>query len=817
MKIRLVLAGLLFIACPQSFPRPSARPTIHSVRVSGNVRVPTATILHYVSAAEGQAYDEIRVRGDLRQLYALGRFQSIDIQTQELADGSIDVIYKVKEQPVVSEFVIDGVERAQEDRIRQLLQQDKLMIQPAAPFQPAAANKAVNAVRSYFRTRKYPLAEVTVSAEPEKQSTARVRLSINPGPRLEIGEVRFSGNRSVKSGDLAKQLQFTRPASRLAPWLNRGAYVPQNAASDIANLRRYYQSRGFAAVRVGQPQIVAEDFTGHWWPPLPILGGTRQKLSILIPITEGPRFQLVSVSVEGNARAARADVAALIASVPVPGAYDYSVLEATRQKIVDALGHSGYALAQAQLEQSIDDSACTVGAVYRIFAGDPVVIGKISFQGNTRLREKFLRREVVPREGEIFDSARLDRSINRLNRSGIVQEIRRADVVLEMNEESGLLDITFKVKEKDRQGIFGTGGTGGIGGGYLGILYSAFDLLGLGESLSLEMDGGAAQSNTLLNIVGNRFLGLPFTLGLSAFHRITNFNVASVVPTGGDLVHLLRQRSTGVGLSGAYPVSAKLQVGLGSRFERLSYSEDASNGVGAQSGIQRRTELSPFLAFDSTRGAGPAARGTRFAFANSWGGTTFLRSIDTTSQSIRFSHYLDDPLTHGRNSFAFRFQGAITRPRNNVSLTLDRRFYPGDEIVRGFRRGGLTTWAYPGAGQSSPGPIGADTVLGLSAEYRVPIQGPLSAAAFVDFGWSGLSPESASLDKAATLIAESNRLLRASVGGELRLQLPVIHQPGRLIFSWNPLRLDRLIQGTASPIRLLDPRGTIHFALGDIF
>ena len=162
--------------------------------------------------------------------------------------------------------------------------------------------------------------------------------------------------------------------------------------------------------------FVAEDFTGHWWPPLPILGGTRQKLSILIPITEGPRFQLVSVSVEGNAKAARAEVAALIASVPVPGAYDYSVLEATRQKIVDALGHSGYALAQVQLEQNIDDSACTVGAVYRIFAGDPVAIGRINFQGNTRLREKFLRREVVSREGEIFDSARLDQSINRLNR-----------------------------------------------------------------------------------------------------------------------------------------------------------------------------------------------------------------------------------------------------------------------------------------------------------------------------------------------------------------------------------------------------------------
>jgi outer membrane protein assembly factor BamA len=139
------------------------------------------------------------------------------------------------------------------------------------------------------------------------------------------------------------------------------------------------------------------------------------------------------------------------------------------------------------------------------------------------------------------------------------------------------------------------------------------------------------------------------------------------------------------------------------------------------------------------------------------------------------------------------------------------------KIVRGFPRGGMSPWAYQSDPQLAPRPAGADSVLGFSAEYRIPIHGPLSAAAFVDLGWSSLSAKSAALDTSSRLISTTNRLWRASVGGEFRLQLPVIQQPGRLIFSWNPLRLDKLIGGISSPLRLADPRGSIRFALGDRF
>ncbi len=99
----------------------------------------------------------------------------------------------------------------------------------------------------------------------------------------------------------------------------------------------------------------------------------------------------------------------------------------------------------------------------------------------------------------------------------------------------------------------------------------------------------------------------------------------------------------------------------------------------------------------------------------------------------------------------------------------------------------------------------------------MPLHGPLSTAAFVDLGWTRLSSRSASEVSSGTVILDqTNRLLRMSVGGELRLELPVVHQPARFIFAWNPLRLDTWIDGV-KPQRLADPRKAFKFALGNVF
>jgi outer membrane protein assembly factor BamA len=580
--------------------------------------------------------------------------------------------------------------------------------------------------------------------------------------------------------------------------------------ADLRRLEAYYRSRGYAAAVLGEPVVrVGKRQTGRWdlWGRM---RGFRQSLSIEIPVVEGPKFRLRSVGSKGNAKRAAKAVADIIGAIKVPSTYDSTRLARVREKILGALGQAGYGLAGVLLEQSTDWAERSVDAMYVIDAGQPVLVRRIRFAGNTIIPEKFLRRELTIQEGEVFDALRLDESVDRLNRSGLVEEMSRSDVLLQPGGDPGTLDILLKIREPARQGLFLTGGDRDLGGPYLGILYSAFDLLGVGDRLAVELDGGAGQSNFLLDLVVRRLLGTPFTLALSGFYRMTNVRIAGLVPDLEDVAGLFSSGSRGAGLSGTYPLSRHAKAGIGASLRRSHSGTEHQYSTSLTA-----VEIAPVFHFDSTMGRGPRKRGQSLFLRHGWVGTPMPFQPRSSTNRFQYSRHVDDPWSSGRNSLAFRFQGALVRTKRGSALPLAERFFPGAETARGFTAGGLTPRAGTPAAAS---PAGADSVLGFSAEYRIPLAKACSSAAFVDIGWSRLGSERASeLGQGSKLVAATNRLLRASIGGELRLPLPILHQSGRLIFSWNPMRLDRVVQKSADPIRLADPKTSLRFTLGGIF
>lgn len=162
---------------------------------------------------------------------------------------------------------------------------------------------------------------------------------------------------------------------------------------------------------------------------------------------------------EGDAGAAAAEVRAIIASVEVPRLCDDGFLESVRRKLGEALGRNGYALAQVHLIRSDGDEPASVRALFRIYAGDPVLTGRIVFVGNSRVPDRFLRRELRLAEGRLFNTHAQDENLIALNRSGLIEEIARDDVRLEYDRESNTVDVLVHVRERGRQGIYATGGT----------------------------------------------------------------------------------------------------------------------------------------------------------------------------------------------------------------------------------------------------------------------------------------------------------------------------------------------------------------------
>ncbi len=782
-------------------PQPDAQPLVHNIEVTGNRRIAAETVLRRISCRLNEPFAPERAAEDIRRLHSLGLFRSLEIEKRAARDGGVDLIYRVSENPWLRSFAIAAASPSLEDRIHGYLKAVKLEPRPAEPFDSFLARRIEVSVREMLRQESYPQGEVRMESR-ESDGTVDVELHVATGPRLQIGEVIFEGNDTIDTAELRGQLEHSRPRSFWEFGSPAGRYQPELLTLDMERLRRHYQSRGFASVEIGTPEVFARQGGRNGWSPSGHSEHEDPQICIRIRVAEGPRFRLESVQLEGDTKAAAVEVREILASIETPSWYDRSLLESKRDQIARALGRRGYGLAGIELRHAIDYSAGTIRSTYFVDAGYPLQVGRIRFAGHGRLHDSLLRRCLRLQEGRIFDVQALDESIQNLNRSGLISELKRSDVDLQASPDENIVDITFNVREKDRHGMFMTGGSGGIGGSYLGVLYQAINLLGLGELLTMELDGGAAQSNWLLNMAGNHFLGAPFGIALSVFHRLTDYNVASVVPDAGDVVNLMRRKSTGFQLGGSYSVTRRATAGLTFAHERGSVETAGTDTPYAL------TTLSPAISLD-------LAPGTSLALSRSWTGDWLFRTLFSTGESFRLQSRFRDPWTSGRNSFSFRLHGTALRSRGASTLPLGQRLFPGDEVVRGFGRGGMSVWGHDSSsGSASVTPLGADGLLGLSSEYRVPLRGRLSGTAFFDLGWSRLSQNAA---RASDPLAESNGILRGSLGGELRLQLPLLDQPARMIFAWNPLRLGAAIVGDSGSLVLKDPSHAIRFALGGIY
>jgi outer membrane protein insertion porin family len=170
----------------------------------------------------------------------------------------------------------------------------------------------------------------------------------------------------------------------------------------------------------------------------------------------------------------------------------------------------------------------------------------------------------------------------------------------------------------------------------------------------------------------------------------------------------------------------------------------------------------------------------------------------------------------------------------------ERIFLGGEFNLRGFDIRSVSPWAFTSTAQLDPSgrpiidprtglpsisvsliPVGGDTSLLLTGEYRIPLLGPLFLTGFVDVGTSTvLKEDNLVLFGPGTfidLVESANNVLRASTGAEISFLMPVINQPFRVIFAYNPLILDTDVVIGGVRIPLVEPRSNVKFTVGYSF
>ncbi|HSR52997.1 MAG TPA: outer membrane protein assembly factor BamA [Acidobacteriota bacterium] len=859
-----LLAAVLLCAPALSAPNiPQDQPPqrIEEVLVVGNRRIPESTVRFYIQTKENDPYNEDQILRDYRSLLRTSFFEDATVKRQPGETGVI-IIFEVSERPLIREIEYEGLSSFKESDILERFRDMRVGMTVDTPFDESKIPLARRALKQLLDSNGRPLGRVEVNSERITSSTVKLTFVIDEGPKVRIGKIDFRGNEVVEDQDLRQALELNKEKGLSTAFKSTDMYIEDKLEFDVqTNMMEEYRSRGYIFAKAGEPDVeIVEGPRGWIWG----FRKTKQQYYIEVPIEEGDQYTVGKFNVDG-AENLPPEFVRRVYPLQEGSVLNMTALRQANEDLEKFYSERGYLDMTAVPDIDPDPEAKTADINITISEGNQYIVDRIEFAGNSRTRDKVLRREFVLEEQQTFNGRLLDISVTRLNQLGFFEPIEEEDYEVVKKPQEGEVDVVVNVKERSSQSIGFTGGISGISGSFFGVNYSTNNFRGKGQRIEVSLLTGTRTALFNFSMTDPYFLDTRTSVGWSVFRQRSRFDTFAasgfLVGNANDAVTLFERINTGFSVSASRPFWRWSRIGLSYSLTTIDIDDiDPSIEAFARgqligftpggdpdsidSGLIR-SEVTPSFTFNSKNGFFEATRGRSLTVRVPFAGGPLGGTFNIIRPIVEFQQFIPDRwLSGGRHTFAFRVLGQHVRPYGNLESGqemqvpfFERIFIGGEFNLRGFDIRSVSPIAIsrtprvdtngnpvldPGTGlpliTESLIAIGGDTSIVLTGEYRVPIAGPLSVAGFVDVGTSTILDEEGiqvfGSDTFVDLVDGTNGVWRMSTGAEIQFMMPVVNQPFRLIMAYNPFRLqdELLLGGRAIPVR--EPSTNVKFTVG---
>jgi outer membrane protein insertion porin family len=183
--------------------------TVSSVRIEGNKRIATETYLYYISVKAGDKYDESAVQNDFRRLWQTGFLDDLKVETEKTASG-LEVIFKVKERPLVKSIEYTGNKKVSTEDIQTKLKDENINLRTDQPLDPYLAQRVANSISKLMTEKGLQFGTASYKTEPIGDSYAKLIFVVDEGPNVKIGDIEFEGNEVFSDGKLKGRMKDTK-------------------------------------------------------------------------------------------------------------------------------------------------------------------------------------------------------------------------------------------------------------------------------------------------------------------------------------------------------------------------------------------------------------------------------------------------------------------------------------------------------------------------------------------------------------------------------------------------------------------------------
>ncbi|MDX6693295.1 MAG: outer membrane protein insertion porin family [Blastocatellia bacterium] len=505
---------------------------VESVDIQGNRRLRDEDILYWVQTRAGDPYNPDQVQRDLLAILALGFFDKTEtsVLTEEGARGGVNVIFQVKELPIIRDIQFEGLKSVPESDVLKAFREQRIGVSKESIFDPVKIRNATRVIREQLASRGRPNATVEVRNDEVSATSTAITFVVNEGERVRVVEIQFTGNDVFSDGKLRSQMKYVREAGLITRFRGQDILDREKLEVDLRRVTFYMRSKGYLQARTGEPVVegLGRRTTG-FFIPLPFLSSTDEALRVTIPVSEGKVYRIGELKVEGNSIFSEQQIQAIIGLKPGDVANGERIGKALQEDLRKYYGSQGFIQYEYEVNPTFKDSPTNpkegiADFNFIIIEGKQFTLRRLEFLGNTFTRDKVLRREVLLNEGDIYNQRAFDVSVLRLNQLGFFEPIdAEKDADFRTNEEEALVDINLKVNERGRQQISFNGGLSGVGGSFFGLEYSTNNLLGRGETLSFNLAAGNRQRSFQFSFTEPYFRDRPINVGFSIFAYTQKF------------------------------------------------------------------------------------------------------------------------------------------------------------------------------------------------------------------------------------------------------------------------------------------------------
>ncbi len=500
MIFRLLLVVLFYGYAIDSFSQISLGKhtsffKVDEVVVEGSKKVESEAILEKMSVEKGKTLDNYTLRSDIKKIYEMKYFDSVEAH-RRVVKGKNQLVIKVVEKPIISKVSFEGNDEISADDLKEQVKTKEFNILDVNTIKGDIVN-----LQKFYEEKGFYLANINYDLVKNEFGGLNLIFQVKEFDKVRVKKIMFLGNHDIPDDDL-KSFMSTSEESFFSGLSGSGSFKEFYFKTDVEKLKYYYKTKGYLQVNIGSPVItVSED---------------KKWVFITIDIKEGPKFDVNHIFFNGELLFTESEMREKI-QLKTADTYSEETLRKDIQALTEMYQDKGYAFANVLRRLQIVPGENKVDIHYSFEKGKVAYFGKIIVKGNTKTRDKVVRRELRIYEGMKYSGSLLRKSKENVNRLGFFEPGSVIFNTVSPRGKDDVLNVEITLKERQTGQISLGAGYSTATKGFFQASIAQNNFRGLGQNLNLQISLSENQKTYNLGFTEPYFMDSKWTAGADIY------------------------------------------------------------------------------------------------------------------------------------------------------------------------------------------------------------------------------------------------------------------------------------------------------------